>query len=256
MLCLNFKFNRSHFYYFWQQMKSFFQKAGKFIFRFMLWFLGITIGLVLLYRFVHPPFTPLMAIRWWDTKFDNNNTNDKIFYEWKSLDEISPYMPLAMMSSEDQQFLHHHGFDFDAIHVAMEYNKTHKQKKGASTISQQVAKNVFLFPQRNFFRKGLEAYFTCLIELLWSKRRIMEVYLNVIELNRNHFGVQQGGLYAFNTNAKNLSMAQSARLAAVVPGPRLFSAKNPSGYVLMRQAQILYQMQMVGIDVRKELYDK
>jgi monofunctional biosynthetic peptidoglycan transglycosylase len=134
----------------------------------------------------------------------------------------------------------------------MEFNKTHKQKMGASTISQQVAKNVFLFPSRNFIRKGLEVYFTCLIELLWSKKRIMEVYLNVIELNKNRFGVQQGGLYAFNATSKNLSMAQCARLAAILPGPRIFSARNPSGYILMRQNQIVYQMQVVGIDVRKE----
>ena len=233
-------------------MKNFLQKTGRILLRILMWFFISTVLLTVLYRFVNPPFTPLMIIRWVETKFDKDETNNKVFYEWHDLKNISPYMPLAVMSSEDQHFLIHYGFDFDAIKTAMEFNKTHKQKIGASTISQQVAKNVFLFPSRNFVRKGLEAYFTCLIELLWSKKRIMEVYLNVIELNKNRFGVQQGGLYAFNTTSKNLSMAQCARLAAILPGPRIFSARNPSGYILMRQSQIVYQMQVVGIDVRKE----
>lgn len=233
-------------------MKKFLQKTGRFVFKFLLWFLAITILLTLLYRFVNPPFTPLMGIRWVETKFDKDESNNRVFYEWRDLKNISPYMPLAVMSSEDQHFLTHHGFDFEAIKTAIEFNKTHHQKIGASTISQQVAKNVFLFPSRNFIRKGLEAYFTCLIEILWSKKRIMEVYLNVIELNKNRFGVQQGGLYAFNTISKNLSMVQCARLAAILPGPRIFSARNPSGYILMRQNQIVYQMQVIGIDVRKE----
>ena len=232
-------------------MKTFLQKIFRFVFKFLMWFFIISILWVLLYRFVNPPFTPLMVIRWVETKFDNDETNNKIYYQFTDLKNISPNMPLAVMSSEDQQFLMHHGFDFDAIKTAVQFNKTHRQKIGASTISQQVAKNVFLFPARNFVRKGLEVYFTCLIELLWNKKRIMEVYLNVVELNKNRFGVQQGGLYAFNTAAKNLSMAQCARLAAILPGPRIFSARNPSGYILMRQSQIVYQMNVVGIDVRK-----
>ena len=165
-------------------MKIFLQKTGIFLMRFLMWFFISTVLLTVLYRFVNPPFTPLMIIRWGETKFDKDETNNKVFYEWRDLKNISPYMPLAVMSSEDQHFLIHYGFDFDAIKTAMEFNRTHKQKIGASTISQQVAKNVFLFPSRNFIRKGLEAYFTCLIELLWSKKRIMEVYLNVIELNK------------------------------------------------------------------------
>ncbi len=233
-------------------MKKVLQKIGRFLWQFIKWYFIITTLWVLLYRFINPPFTPLMIIRWVETKFDKDESNNKIFFEWQSLKNISPYMPLAVMSSEDQHFLIHHGFDFDAIKTAVEFNKTHRQKIGASTISQQVAKNVFLFPARNFVRKGLEVYFTCLIELLWNKKRIMEVYLNVVELNKNRFGVQQGGLYAFNTSSKNLSMAQCARLAAILPGPRIFSAKFPSGYILMRQSQIVYQMQVLGIDVRKE----
>ncbi|MEN9522452.1 MAG: monofunctional biosynthetic peptidoglycan transglycosylase, partial [Bacteroidota bacterium] len=158
-------------------MKETLKKTSRFILKFLMWFLIITVAWVIVYRFINPPITPLMGIRWFQAKFDDDKTNDKIYYEWKDLEDISPYLPLAVMASEDQHFLIHYGFDFDAIKTAMEYNKTHKKKIGASTISQQVAKNVFLFPQRNFLRKGLEAYFTCLIELFWSKRRIMEVYL-------------------------------------------------------------------------------
>jgi monofunctional biosynthetic peptidoglycan transglycosylase len=233
-------------------MKETLKKTGRFILKFLMWFLIVTVAWVILYRFINPPITPLMGIRWFEAKFDDDKTNDKIYTEWKDLEDISPYMPLAVMASEDQHFLIHHGFDFDAIKTAMEYNKTHKKKIGASTISQQVAKNVFLFPQRNFLRKGLEAYFTCLIEIFWSKRRIMEVYLNVIELNKNRFGVEQGGLYAFNRYAKNLTQGQCALIAAILPGPKKFSAKYPSGYIMIRQAQIIPQMSFLGIDVRKE----
>ena len=226
------------------------QKIWRITWKSAMWFLIVTVLWVIAYRWINPPGTYLMLLRKGQAVFSNDK-DKSIYYEWKDLNEMSPYMPLAVMASEDQNFLNHWGFDFAAIQNAVKYNETHKHKIGASTISQQVAKNVFLFPARNFIRKGLEAYFTFLIELLWSKKRIMEVYLNVVEMNRNRFGIQQGAVYAFNTNAKRLSIGQCARLAAILPGPKKFSAKAPSGYILMRQTQITQQIYFLGPDVSK-----
>jgi monofunctional biosynthetic peptidoglycan transglycosylase len=235
-------------------MKKILNKTGVIFIKALLGCFVASVLLVIIYRFVHPPFTPLMVVNQCKTWIDDDKTNNKIYYEWVDMDDISSYMPLAVMASEDQNFLNHWGFDLDAIESAIKYNKTHKRTIGASTISQQVAKNVFLFPNRNFVRKGLEVYFTFLIELMWSKKRIMEVYLNVIELNKNRFGVQQGALYAFNRKAKNLSKAQCALLAAILPSPKRFSAKNPSGYIYRRQSQIMVQINYLGIDVKKTFY--
>jgi monofunctional glycosyltransferase len=226
-----------------------FKKIWRLFWKTAMWFVVVTVAWVLLYRWVNPPGTYLMLLRKAQLVFSNEK-DKSIYYEWKNMEEISSYMPLAVMASEDQNFLNHWGFDFEAIQSAVKYNESHKRKIGASTISQQVAKNVFLFPARNFIRKGLEAYFTFLIEMLWGKKRIMEIYLNVIEMNRGRFGVQQGGLYAFNVSSKNLSIAQCARLAAILPGPKKFSAKNPSGYILMRQSQIVQQIYFLPAETR------
>ena len=158
------------------------------------------------------------------------------------LDEISPNLQLAVLSSEDQNFLTHHGFDFDAIEKAVEHNENHKHKRGASTISQQTAKNVFLYDGRNWVRKGVEVYFTFLIETFWNKKRIMEVYLNVIEFGDGIYGAEAASQEFFHTPAKKLSNEQAALLAAVLPAPRKFSAKTPSPYVRKRQEWILGQM--------------
>lgn len=166
----------------------------------------------------------------------------KLNKKWASLDEISNAMQLAVVCSEDQNFLRHHGFDFDAIDRAMDYNETHKRKRGASTISQQTAKNVFLWPGRSWVRKGFEAYFTFLIELFWSKERIMEVYLNVIETGNGIYGVQASAKEFFNRDAKNISKSQAALIAAVLPNPRVFSVKNPNLYIQSRQDFIMNQM--------------
>ena len=184
----------------------------------------------------------------------------KMSHDWVSLDEISPSLPVAVIASEDGKFLSHHGFDFEAIQHAAKRNMEHpeKQKLGASTISQQTAKNVFLWPGRTWWRKGLEVYFTSLIELLWSKQRIMEVYLNSIEMGEGIYGAQAVAEEHFGTTAKDLSRAQCALIAATLPNPRKYSSKNPSPYMIARQAKILIEMNFVkslpkeGEDVKKK----
>ncbi len=151
-----------------------------------------------------------------------------------------------MILSEDQNFIKHDGFDFEAIDKALEYNETHKKKRGASTISQQTAKNVFLWPGRSWIRKGFEVYFTFLIELFWSKERIMEVYLNVIEMGDGVYGAQAAAKQFFKKDAKNLSKSESATIAAVLPNPIKFNAGKPSGYILKRQSWIMHQMALWG----------
>ncbi len=212
-------------------------RIAKIALQILKWFIILTFVWVIALRWINPPFTFLMAQRQVSLWFSDEQ-DKSIYKEWTDIEDISKYMPIAVMSSEDDNFLTHHGFDFDAINRAVKYNETHKKKIGASTISQQVAKNVFLFPSRNFIRKGFEAYFTVLIELFWSKKRIMEVYLNVVEQNDNRFGIEAASRHCFRTSAKNLNRYQCARLAAVLPNPRRFSAKYPSGYVLLRQSQI------------------
>jgi len=171
----------------------------------------------------------------------------KLSHDWVPLEEISPSLPVAVIASEDARFMEHHGFDYKAIEHAAKRNREHpeKRKLGASTISQQTAKNVFLWPGRSWVRKGFEVYFTTLIELLWSKQRIMEVYLNSIEMGEGIYGAQAVAEEHFGKDAKDLSRAQCALIAATLPNPRRFSSKSPSSYMLKRQARILKEMQFV-----------
>lgn len=202
------------------------------------WFAILSVAIVLFYRFVPVPYTPLM---FWKT-IGSIFTEKKIIgmeKKWVPLEEIAKPMRNAVIKAEDYKFYQHHGFDFEAIEKAMQYNKTHKKKKGASTISQQTAKNVFLWPSRSWLRKGLEAYFTVLIELLWSKDRIMEVYLNVIELGKGVYGVEAASQKFFKKPAKKLTNAQAALMAAVLPNPIKFRVDKPSRYVSNRQRKIM-----------------
>ena len=218
-------------------------------------FFASTILTVVALRFLPVYFTPLMFIRCYEQIADGKSL--KMKHHWVSLDKISPNLPKAVMASEDAKYLEHHGFDFEAIEHAAERNRKHpeKRKLGASTISQQTAKNVFLWPGRSWVRKGFEVYFTGLIELMWSKQRIMEVYLNSIEMGDGIYGAQAVAEEHFNTTAENLSKAQCALIAATLPNPRKFSSKNPSGYMLKRQARIMREMKYVtplpreGVDV-------
>ena len=196
-------------------------------------------------RFIPVMVTPLMLIRCYQQVKAGEKL--KLSHDWESLENISPHLPIAVMASEDANFLTHHGFDYEAIEKAMERNKKHpeKRKLGASTISQQTAKNVFLWPGRSWVRKGFEVYFTALIELMWPKERIMEVYLNSIEMGDGIYGAQAVAEAHFNTDAKSLTKAQCALIAATLPNPRKFSSKNPSAYMLKRQSRILREMKYV-----------
>ena len=202
-------------------------------------FFASTILSVIAYRFIPVYITPLMVIRCFQ------NGDFTIHHHWVPLESMSPHMPVAVMASEDSRFLLHHGFDFNAIGKAARHNISGGKKHGASTISQQTAKNVFLWPGRSWIRKGIEAYFTALIEVFWSKQRIMEVYLNSIEMGNNIYGVSACAEYNFGKTADGLSRGDWALIAATLPNPRKFSSKYPSAYMLKRQRQIMANMRYI-----------
>ena len=208
-------------------------------------FFASTILSVVAYRFLPVFVTPLMVIRCCQQVSEGKDL--KLSHDWEPLENISPSLPVAVIASEDARFMEHHGFDYKAIEHAAKRNREHpeKRKLGASTISQQTAKNVFLWPGRSWTRKGFEVYFTTLIELLWSKQRIMEVYLNSIEMGEGIYGAQAVAEEHFGKDAKDLSRAQCALIAATLPNPRKFSSKSPSSYMLKRQARILKEMHYV-----------
>lgn len=179
----------------------------------------------------------------------------KLEKKWKPLEEISPSLQLAVVCSEDQNFLKHNGFDFGAIKKAFEHNKKSKRKRGASTISQQTAKNVFLWDGRSWVRKGFEVYFTFLIELFWSKERIMEVYLNAIEMGPGIYGAEAASQAYFKKSAKDISKQQAATISAILPSPLKYNAKNPSTYLQGRINWTLQQMRYWGgkLDYDKDI---
>ena len=221
-------------------------------------FFASTILSVVILRWFPVYATPLMFIRL--AQQAGAGEELKWHHHWVPLEDISPSLSLAVMASEDANFLSHYGFDFKAIEHAAMRNMKHpeKRKMGASTISQQTAKNVFLWPGRSWIRKGFEVYFTTLIEIMWSKQRIMEVYLNSIEMGDGIYGADAVAEEHFNTTAQNLSKAQCALIAATLPNPRKFSSLHPSAYMLKRQARILREMRYVpelpkeGEDVKKK----
>ncbi len=208
-------------------------------------FFASTILSVILLRFVPVFITPLMVIRTVEQLEAGHEL--KMRHHWVALEQMSGYMPVAVIASEDSRFLTHHGFDLKAIEHAAKRNSEHPEKNrmGASTISQQTAKNVFLWPGRTWLRKGLEAYFTILIELFWTKQRIMEVYLNSIEMGDGIYGVEAVAQEHFGCTARELSRKQCALIAVTLPNPRRFSSKSPSAYILKRRASILREMRYV-----------
>ena len=208
-------------------------------------FLAISVLSVLVYRWVPVYVTPLMLIRCGESIIDGKTP--AIHHRWVPLEEMSKYMPVAVIASEDANFLSHHGFDFDAIRSAAKDMKKGKRRRGASTISQPTAKNVFLTPSSTWLRKGLEAYFTVLIELLWSKERIMEVYLNSIEMGPQIYGVEAVAIRHFGCQASELTRANCALIAATLPNPLKFSSLKPSRYMRKRQKQIEHEMRFVPL---------
>jgi monofunctional biosynthetic peptidoglycan transglycosylase len=205
----------------------------------------VTVGLVALLRWVDPPGSAFIAETTISAWIDRD-PDYKLRRQWVDLTRISPNLALAVVASEDQKFPDHWGFDVAAIEKAYEMNQHSHRVRGASTISQQVAKNLFLWSGRSYFRKGLEAYFTVLIEACWPKRRILEVYLNIAEFGYGIYGAEAAAEHFFHKPASRLSRGDAAVLAAVLPNPRRYLASAPSHYVLQRRAWILDQMEALG----------
>ena len=219
------------------------KKIFKWIKRIVIFFFLFTIFQVLLFKFVPVYYTPFMV---WNNAMQLFS-GDKIEFQhkWVSLDQISPKLPLAVVASEDNLFIDHSGFDFEQIEVAMKEAEKGKRQRGASTISQQTAKNVFLWQGKSYIRKGLEVYYTTLIELVWGKERIMEVYLNSIEMGQNIYGAEAVAKAHFGKSAKKLTAGECALIAASLPNPKRFNSGKPSSYLLRRQAKILDLMNKV-----------
>lgn len=209
-----------------------------------LFFLLSTLLAVVLYRFVPVYATPLMAIRALEQLVEGRPLD--FHHRWVPLDRISPNLVQAVVAAEDNLFLEHWGFDFAAIKKAIKQNKKRKKPRGASTISQQTAKNVFLWPHSSLVRKGFEVYFTLLIEICWTKERIMEVYLNSIEMGDGIYGAESVARLHFNKPAARLTAAESATIAATLPNPRRFNSARPSPYIQQRRAQIQRVMHQIG----------
>lgn len=221
-----------------------FRKITQFLFKAMFWFFIISIVSVVIFKFVPIPLTPLMVVRAIENKIEGKEMICS--HDWEPLENISVNLQKAVITSEDARFLSHNGFDFIAIQKAMENNEKGKKLKGGSTISQQTAKNVFLWQGRSYVRKGLEAYFTVLIELIWGKERIMEVYLNSIEMGDGVYGAEAASQYWYRKSAANLSKIEAAGIAAILPSPRRFKASNSSSFINRRKGRIVKQMRYIG----------
>ncbi len=206
---------------------------------------AVTVASVVAMRWIDPPTTAFM-IRDRVIALLSAEKGYQFRHEWRDWDQISRYAALAVVAAEDQRFLQHNGFDFKQIDKALADRERGRRVRGASTISQQVSKNLFLWPGQSWFRKGLEAGITVLIELTWSKQRILEVHLNVAEFGRGTWGIQAASRRYFRKDAARLTRAEAALLAAVLPSPRRFRADAPSAYVRKRQAWIERQMVALG----------
>jgi len=201
----------------------------------------IPVGWVLAYRFVPPPVTSLMLMRLAEGR--------GMDYRWRGLNDISPTLGQAAIASEDARFCLHHGFDFNAMEKAFAHNDQRPGKiRGGSTISQQTAKNVFLWPHRDYVRKGLEAYFTVLIEALWGKRRIMEVYLNVVEMGPGYYGAEAASQVDFGHSARHMSTSEASHLVAILPNPLKYKAVDSGAYVQRRAGRVAGQVGVVRND--------
>jgi monofunctional biosynthetic peptidoglycan transglycosylase len=227
-----------------KESHSFMSQIKRFIFKILLWFLGLSLFTVVFFKFVPVPFTPLMLIR----AIENKSAGKEIYFshDWEPIEKISVNLQKAVIASEDGTFLQHNGFDFTAMQKAYKDNERGRKIKGGSTISQQTAKNVFLWQGRSYFRKALEAYFTVLIEIIWGKERIMEVYLNSIEMGNGVYGAQAAAQHWYRKDAANLTPKQAAGIAAILPNPRKYSATSSSSYINNRKAKIVRVMRHVG----------
>jgi monofunctional biosynthetic peptidoglycan transglycosylase len=209
--------------------------------------IGISVVQVAALRFVDPPFSAFMAARQLSACV-HGNWSSAVAYDWRDLDRMAPSLPLALVAAEDQNFPIHHGFDFKAIEKARLSNARGRKVRGASTISQQVAKNLFLWSGRSWVRKGIEAWYTVLIETFWPKHRILEMYANIAEFGDGVYGAQAASRAFFGKDASRLTPAESARLAAVLPSPLRYHVARPGPYVQRRAHGIQRQMHHLGGD--------
>ena len=223
---------------------SFMSKLSRFLFKIFLWFLGISLFLVVFFKFVPVVFTPLMVIRAIENKVEGKELH--FSHDWEPIENLSMNLQKAVIASEDGTFLTHNGFDFKAMQKAYKSNERGRRIKGGSTISQQTAKNVFLWQGRSYLRKGLEAYFTVLIEIIWGKERIMEVYLNSIEMGDGVYGAQAATQHWYRKDATSLTPIQAAGIAAILPNPRKYKATSSSSYINNRKSKIVRVMRTVG----------
>lgn len=226
-------------------MRKKLRKIALFLVQLLLGLVVFSWVMVAVYRFVPVWITPLMVIRIAESLFGPEEFTGAQ-QTWVSLECISPHMAVAVIAAEDQKFTTHKGFDWEAIAEARKEISTGKRFRGGSTITNQTAKNVFLWPARNLFRKGLEAYFSLLIEYGWGKRRIMEVYLNVIEMGDGIYGAEEAAQRYFKKSAADLTRQEAALIAAVLPNPRRWSPAQPTNYIRNRQAWILRNMSNLG----------
>jgi monofunctional glycosyltransferase len=230
------------------------RKILKTVLKVIMWFFIASIVSTILFRWVPVPVTPLMLKRCVEQKIDGKEM--KLRKDWESLDNISPHLQLAVVCSEDQNFLLHYGFDFKALKKAMMNNEKGKRLRGGSTISQQTAKNVFLWDGRNYVRKAFEAYFTLLIETFWSKERIMEVYLNVIEFGDGVYGAEAAARHYFKKPAARLTREEAAMLAALLPNPRAYGKNIHGKYIQGRKVWTLQQMRFWGGKLDYDKYEE
>jgi len=234
------------------KQKTWWRRVARWLFIGVLGCLAGSVLLVLILRFIHPPFSALMVERRIASWFSREPYTSR--HTWVSLDDMAPSVGVAVIAAEDQNFAEHFGFDWKAIEKAYAHNEHSKRKRGASTVSQQTAKNLFCWESRSWLRKGAEAYFTMLIELGWSKRRILEVYLNIVEFGDGVYGVEAASTTYFHKRSSKLRPSEAALLAAVLPNPHKYRVDAPSAYVRGRQAWILGQMgQLGGEQVVKDL---
>ncbi|PBS13210.1 monofunctional biosynthetic peptidoglycan transglycosylase [Lysobacteraceae bacterium NML93-0792] len=212
---------------------------------------GLTVLQVLALRVIDPPGSAFMAIRQVQA-WAGGEDDFTLYYQWRDLDRIAPSLAVSVIAAEDQNFARHRGFDLDAIEQARAHNARGGSTRGASTISQQTAKNLFLWGGRSWVRKGLEVWYTVLIELLWPKSRILEVYVNVAEFGDGIYGAQAAAQRHFGKDAAQLTPSESARLAAVLPSPRRYSASRPGPYVQRRAQWIQRNARQIGGDAYLE----
>ena len=222
-------------------MKAVFYWFKKILFYFFI----ASILSVIAFRFVPPPFTPLMLVRLVEQAIDPKKEL-RLQKTWLGFEEISPNMMQAVIAAEDQNFMNHFGLDFVAMKKAYKNNARGKRIKGGSTLTQQTAKNLFLWQGRSYFRKGLEAYFTVLMEVFWSKKRIIQMYLNIVEMGDGIYGIEAAAQYYYKKSAVDLSPTQAATIAAILPNPCRWSASKPTGYIVQKRNWILRNMNNLG----------